>query len=160
MRANVPKRPFLPLGRSGFAPLPSRALAALSYRKPVLRADQNGRFGRRAPPHCRGYIIPPCPPEGDEAATALVGVSRFLLPTPSAGWQKKAKKENPPAYIPLRPQGDGGSAQSAPPTPKGGAEPPQCQGTDKIFSTKKFYSSLRALDTAENLPEGVIFSLL
>ena len=90
--------PSLPLG---FAPVASRALATFSYCNRFARLPH---FLRTASPfcalnktgvlkHCRDNKVPPCPPEGGEAATALAGL---LVPSffRSRERKKEAKKES------------------------------------------------------------------
>jgi hypothetical protein len=115
-----PNARFCPSLPHGFAPVASRALVRYFRTASTFCAlTKTGVLGAMAIATLSRFYSPPLPPRGDEAATALGRASRFLLPTPGAGWQKKSKKENPPAYIPLRPKGTRGAQKSAPPTPKG-----------------------------------------
>lgn len=146
----LPPRSLMALPRSRVARLPHFRTAS-----PFCALTKTGVLE-----HCRGFIVPPCPPEGDGTATALVRVSRFLLPTPSAGWQKKSKKENPPAYIPLRPQGGRGERRGALPRPQRMAQNlGGVNGRRKFFLRKIFLTRYAPLTPPRTCPEGGYFFL-
>lgn len=80
---------FAPSLPHGFAPVASRALAAFSYRKPVVRAYQNGRFETLP----RFYSPPLPPPRGAKPKPRSAGL---LVPSffRSRERKKEAKKES------------------------------------------------------------------
>lgn len=145
----LPPRSLMALPRSRVARLPHFRTAS-----PFCALTKTGVLE-----HCRGFIVPPCPPEGDGTATALVRVSRFLLPTPSAGWQKKAKKENPPALSPSAPRGTGGAPRALPRPERVAQNLHSVKGRIKFFLRKNFIPRSAPLTQRRTCPEGGYFFL-